>query len=185
MGFSRTGDNGRVTANLYHTTIKNLITNRRSVENVDGVDRDVYTPVNIDESRIIGVEFSGTTRINDWNLTGTLTWQDAQNRSAGRKGEPLLKRPRKKLDLDFSRRFGKHLFGANIFAQGQSEDFGNVDLAGFALVNLRGDIRIERNWSLGLKVNNLFDKDYETAADYPQDGINFMATLRYVADGGR
>ena len=36
------------------------------------------------------------------------------------------------------------------------------------------------NWRLGLVVNNVFDEIYETAAFYPQEGINGLVTLRYV-----
>ncbi len=198
VGFSHSSDMGEWAINIYQTEIKNLIASRRTGTRADvnivcnDDDNDDTTevndladnmPVNIEEARITGIELSGSIRIKDWDVAGTLTWQDAQEIEGDNKDKPLLKRPRKKLDLDFSRRFGGYLFGANIFAQGQSEDFGNfssVDLAGFALVNLRGEFHIERNWSLGLKFNNLFDKEYETADGYPQDGINFLATLRYI-----
>ena len=86
--------------------------------------------------------------------------------------------------MDISRRFGKHLLGTNIYAQGSSKDVGGVDLAGFATVNLRGEIRVARKWSLGLKANNVLDKEYETVANYPQDGINFMLTLHYAPVAG-
>ena len=174
LGFLHSGDHVRWSVNLYRTKIDNLIIYRSGVNE------------NIEKAEVTGIEFSADTTFGGWDIASTLTWQDAKETKGNNKDKSLLRRPRKKLDLDFSRRFGKHLFGVNVYAQGASKDVPPDSNAGFATVNLRGEIRIERNWSLGLKINNLLAKEHETVAFYPQDGINFLATLRYApANGNR
>ena len=180
LGFSHRVDNGGWAVNLFHTKIDDLIVYRARTDNgmYDGANE------NLEQARIIGVEFSRDAKLGEWKAAATLTRQNAEETKGDNQDEPLLKRPQQKLDLDFSRRFGTHHFGLNIFAQSRSYDFGGVDLPGFAVVNLRGKTRVHRNFSLDLKVNNLFDKVYETAYFYPQDGINFMLTLHYAPVAG-
>ena len=139
---------------------------------------------NIDEARIVGIEFSGSTHLGGWNWQVNASYQEAEESSGPRKGDLLARRPRAKLDLDASRRFDRWLLGANVYAQSKSrdlrEDFGGGFNAGFATLNVRGEFRIEKNWVIGLKLNNILDKEYETARFFPQDGFNVMATLRYT-----
>lgn len=172
---SSSGGRGQWGVNVYQTKIRDLIANRQF--------GNINLPVNIDEARIVGVEWSGSVSVDQWDVAAALTWQDAQDRSTARRGESLLRRPRRILDLDVSRRIGAHRVGANVYAKSESEDFGGVDLPGFARVGVRGEMRVAADWTLGLKIDNLFDKEYETVAGYPQDGLNFMATLRYAPRG--
>lgn len=184
LGFSHVGNYGRWGVNLFQTTIDDLIATRLvGMETVNGTDRPINMPVNIKEATIVGVEWTASTRLNDWDMRSTITWQNAKETAGDRQNKPLRKRPEQKLDLDISRQFGRHLVAVNVFAQSSSLDFGEVEIAGFTLVNLRSEIRLQPNWSLGLKINNLLSKDYETAAGYPQDGRNFFATLRYRSSG--
>lgn len=190
VGVSGRSNNGRWAVNAYQTQIRNLIENspagQEAVAGCSG-DVEVTQTANINKARVTGIELTRSLRFGALNMTVTATWQDAQNRNKGAdKNKPLLRRPRSKLDLDFSYRHGIHRLGANIYAQGQSEDNGGrIDIPGFATLNLRGEFRIDRDWSFGVKVNNVLDKKHQTVNGYPQDGSNFMATLRYAPNGGR
>jgi vitamin B12 transporter len=63
------------------------------------------------------------------------------------------------------------------------ERFDNVAntnrLGGFATVDLRADWRFAPRWTLGLRLNNLADKTYETARGYNQAGREGFVVLRY------
>ncbi len=180
VGFSRRGKRAKWEANWYQTTLNNLIASRTQMQTIGGVLRPVSRPVNVQRARIVGVELTASAGLRAWDVRSTLSWQEATQTAGDRNGKRLLKRPQRNLDLDISRRFGTRMLAVNVFAQSSSLDFGETAVAGFALVNVRGEFRLERNWSLGLKINNLLDKQYQTAAGYPQDGLNVLATLRYA-----
>lgn len=172
VGFSRAHRAGRLALNAYRTVIDNLISTRNT-----GADR---RSMNIEETEIHGLEFTASTRLSDWDIKAVVTALDTEQTKGVNRGKQLLRRPREKLDLDISRRMGKRAFGVNIYAQGESEDFGGVDLPGFATINLRGELRLNNTVTLALKIENALDKEYETVENYPQDGRNFMATLRWT-----
>ena len=53
-------------------------------------------------------------------------------------------------------------------------------LGGYATLDLRAEWVATREWALGLKLNNLGDKRYETSLGYDQPGREGFVTLRYT-----
>jgi vitamin B12 transporter len=51
---------------------------------------------------------------------------------------------------------------------------------GYGLVNLYADYRLQRDWVLFARANNIFDKDYETADNYATAGANVFVGVRYA-----
>ncbi len=148
------------------------------------------TTENIERARIRGLEAALKTNISGWALGTSLTLLDPQNRSGGANdGNVLRRRAEKTLRLDLDQSLGKFRYGSTLFAEGRRfEDAENtVELKRYATVDLRVDYALAKNWTLGGRVGNLFDKRYETAAFYNQDGRNYFITLRYrgtARDGG-
>jgi vitamin B12 transporter len=70
----------------------------------------------------------------------------------------------------------------DVHSQGHSyDDLANTKrLAGFATVDLNLGYAVSQDWLINLALNNLLDKEYETAKYYNQDGINALLTLRYT-----
>ncbi len=61
---------------------------------------------------------------------------------------------------------------------GRFDDAANtVPLAGFATLDLHTQYRLDPNWSLNLRLNNLADKAYETARGYNQPGRAAYVTV--------
>jgi vitamin B12 transporter len=52
-------------------------------------------------------------------------------------------------------------------------------MAGYSTTDVRMGYALAEAWSLQLAVNNVFDKEYETASRYNQPGRNYLLTLRY------
>ena len=52
-------------------------------------------------------------------------------------------------------------------------------MGGYALTNLSASYRIDKEWSLFARVNNVFDKQYELVNDYGTAGVNALIGLRY------
>ena len=47
------------------------------------------------------------------------------------------------------------------------------------MADLNAQWQFQRDWSLGARLNNVFDRQYETAWGYNQPGRELHLTLRY------
>lgn len=174
IGFAGDSDVGRYTVNLFDTRIDDLI----------AFDAATSAPANIDEARVSGLELTLDSDIADWKVATSLTFQYPKSTSGFNDGNVLPRRAKIFGSIDISRTMGKLRVGATIHAQGSAyDDLANsTKLDGFTTVDLRSEYFLTKAWSLGLRVNNLFDEEYETAAYYNQDGVNGMLTLKYAPE---
>ncbi len=141
-----------------------------------------FSPDNIDEARILGLEGSLGTRVAGFDMNAALTLLDPENRSTGaNEGNTLPRRARESLSLDLDRSLGVWSIGGRLYAAGKRyDDLANtVELDPYATLDLRAEYRLQRDWRLQAKVTNLFDAEYETAAWYNQQGRVVLVTLRY------
>jgi vitamin B12 transporter len=163
---------GRWSVNAFETEVTDLI----------GFD-PTFTPVNIDSARIRGVETTAAMRLaRDWDARVNLTLQDPENRSNGaNNGKLLNRRSEQSLRLDLDRDFGPFRLGGTLRAEGRRFDdqANTVRLGGYAILDLRAEYALAKDWRLQAKVQNLFDKDYETAYLFNQPGRSLFVTLRY------
>lgn len=139
-------------------------------------------PRNIEQARIRGVELAGETTLAGWALSGTATWLDARNETAGAlEGNELPRRARRSGRIDADRGFGAFSVGATVAgASARYDDAANgTRMGGYATADLRVGYRFTPAWTLQLALRNVFDKRYETVAYYNQPGREWQATLRY------
>ena len=147
-----------------------------------GATEFTTAPANIDHVRIRGLEAAFDTRLADWEVKTSLTLLDPKNRSAGtNQGNVLPRRAEQALRLDLDRALGKYRVGTTLFAEGRRfDDLANTHrLGGYATIDLRAEYLFTKAWRAQARVENLFDKDYETAAFYNQPGRSVYLTLRY------
>jgi len=173
FGVSKTRGNSKVSVNVFRTEIDNLV----------ALTDDFSTYINIDKAEITGIETSASTRAGAWDMNANVTVQDPKNAGGGANdGKQLRRRPKLLMNWDIARRIGRLALGAELHARGRTfVDAANTrTTSGFAVLNLRGEVALRKNWRLLLKINNALDKEYETVEFYPQDGRNFLATLRYT-----
>lgn len=161
---------GRLAVNLFQTRVDELI----------GYD-SAFNVVNIDEARITGAEIEYAWRGDGWQLRQNLSWLDPENRSQANHGKLLARRAKQVANTDLSAGFGDFELGGTLHAEGKRyDDAGNNQrLGGYATLDLRAAYRFAKQWQLQARVGNVFDKQYETAAYYVQQGRNFFVTLRY------
>lgn len=173
LGIAGSRGAARWSVNLFRTEIDDLIAYDVSEDKVN----------NVDQARITGLELAASNRLGDWVLSGALTLLDVENRGRDAfRGNELPRRAATSGRIDLDRQLGKLLLGASLVGQGRSyDDLGNSRrLDGFTVVDLRAEYALSGPWTLAAKIGNVFDKDYETAAFYNQDGINGMLTVRYT-----
>ena len=171
------GMRGRYASTAWSITWFNTL-----IDELIGFDSS-FSPVNIDQARVKGVEFDVDSHIGEnWKLGANFTWQDPKNESALNDGNQLVRRSKRsgRVDLDFIQNTWS--VGVAVIAAGKSyDDLANTrELGAYQLVDLRGQVELHQDWLLQLRVENLFDQDYETSSDYNQPGLGAYLTLRFL-----
>jgi vitamin B12 transporter len=135
-------------------------------------------PENVQRARIDGWTLGYTGRLDATTLRADLELLDPRNVNTGRQ---LQRRARRQLTLGADHTVGAWRFGGSLLAVGDRfDDTANRRrLGGYATLDVYTDWQLDRDWSLQAKINNLTDKDYQTAFAYNQPGRAFYLTLRW------
>jgi vitamin B12 transporter len=155
---------------------------RTTTEDLIAFDSVTYAPANIAAARVVGAEFAFRATLADWALNANASLLHPENRSTdSNRGNVLPRRAEEIANVDVGRRIGAFGFGAALHAEGRRYDdlANNNKLAGYATLDVRGDYTFARAWMLQARVANLFDKQYETARYFNQDGRSYFLTVRY------
>jgi vitamin B12 transporter len=173
VGLRGTPDWGHWSLSVYRNDIHDMIS----------WDAALNLPNNIDRARITGLEGVVGGKLSGWDVRATATLMNARNDAAGgfNNGNELPRRPRQSARFDADRSFGRFSLGASWYLASRTyDDIGNQHpLGGYALTNLRAGWTFNADWTVQLALNNVFDKDYETAWFYNQPGRNVMLTLSW------
>ena len=123
---------------------------------------------NIARAAIDGAELTWRFDAGTWTASANWTWQDARDADSGSR---LLRRPRQKGSALVEQGFGEHLrVGLELFHNGRREDVGGLQLDAYTLLNLRARWTLSDAWSLGARIENLNDRDYELVRGYNTPG---------------
>ena len=146
-------------------------------------------PANIPRARIDGFGLSYQAQLRDWTLAASADHMNPRNDTEGTAafGKQLLRRARNSVKALADWTQGDWRFGGTLTAFGEryddrfNDDFSvtTVRLPAYATVDLRTDWRLARDWRLGLRLNNIANRAYETAYGYNQPGREVYVTLRY------
>lgn len=158
---------------IYQNRIKDLITATPDFSTVDNIDRAKITGLEVDYQLLQG----------PWNLGINANVQQAKNEATD---ERLLRRASKSLSAQLGRKIGPHRLGLQLQAVGDRPDIdpvtfstAGVKTGGYGLLTLLGEAQLLPRLTLGARVENLLDHDYQTALGYRQSGIAAYGTLRY------
>lgn len=148
----------------YHTNIDDLIA--------------IYPVENVEKAQIDGLEAEISTQIMGWRNALNMAMLSPRDRVTNLR---LTRRAEQTLSYDVSRSFDAFDVGAHVLAQGNRfDDRANTnEVDGFVTVDLRTTYHIDKNWMLSAKLNNLLDKQYQTADTYNNLGRNFFFTIHY------
>lgn len=132
-----------------------------------------YTPYNVDEARIRGLELSSGWQGDALSVKASATWQDPIDKSDG---SQLVRRAKRFARLDVDYAVNDWNFGTTLRGSSERYDSDGTRLGGYALVGLRSSWQVMPSVQLSAKLDNLFDRDYELANGYDVEG-------RYVEGG--
>ena len=154
---------------------------RSEVENLIAHDSATNSPGNVSRVRIHGLEAALGAQVSGFDLSASLTLLDPRNRDAAARGKQLVRRPRQVVRVDVDRTLGRFDVGATVHAEGSRyDDLANTRrIGGFYTADLRAAYRPGGAWSVQGRVENLFDRRYETVSAFNQPGRGFFITLRY------
>ena len=138
-----------------------------------------YMPQNVAAAVLTGWTFAYAGQWGGYEAKASVDLLDPRDESTGKL---LLRRAREQGAISLSRVEGAWSWGTEWQAVGpRFNDVANLKrLGGYGLVNLFGAYRLERDWSLFARANNLFDKRYEQIADYGTAGASLFVGVRYT-----
>jgi vitamin B12 transporter len=154
-----------------------------------GTSSSNSTPINIPRAEIKGWAVSHEAQWSAFTVNTSYDYVDPRNRDVrsngtlgNNSGKLLPRRAKNNFKLAADWASGAWSVGSTVVAS--DERFDNAAntnrLGGFVTVDLRADWRFAPQWSLGVRLNNLADKTYETARGYNQAGREGFVTLRYT-----
>jgi vitamin B12 transporter len=147
-----------------------------SIEDLIEFDFQTFTLQNLDEAEIRGAQLGYEYRGESFVLRADLVRQRAENAATGAR---LLRRAEQTATISYTHSIGAHRLGLSILASGDREDFGGVELPGFVVANLTGQLQLGDQWQLNARIENLADTEYQTAANYRMQERSGFLELKY------
>lgn len=140
-----------------------------------------FSPANISEARIRGLETGVGFRQEAWHWGADLSVVHAENQDAGYQGNQLPRRPERTLKVYADYTAERWSSGLDVISTGQTwDDLANTQpLNRWTRFDLRADYSLTPDWLLQGKIENLLDEDYETAGYYIEPGLGFQLSVRY------
>lgn len=154
---------------VYKTDITNLIAYYSDPVTFDS------TMKNIDKAEIKGVDASYQIRHGKWDHILSYQYIDAKNAATGKK---LLNRPQDTIKWRVNYAADRWSAGSAVIWEGK-RDVSKGTLPGFTVVNLYTTYQVTPEWILGSRIENLFDKEYQTNPGYNTQDRLLTVSARY------
>ncbi len=160
---------------VYRNKVDNLIT----FASAGGCASTLGCYRNTAHAEYSGATFSGTQRVGDVSLRGSLDLQDPRDTVTNKL---LARRSREHASFGADTQFGTWTVGAEVQASGKRfDDAANTNrLGGYTLLNLYASTRIARDYSLVARIDNVADKPYELIRTYATPGRVLYVGLKWA-----
>ena len=169
INIKRIKENSRLNISVFKNNVTNLI----------DFDYQDYVLKNITQTTNEGLEIRYKLLGNNWDINFTFRAQDPKDNQ----GEQLLRRSKKSASFSLTKNINGFTTSFNFSAFGKRKDFGDIRLPGYGLSNLSTSWVINKKLKFSLKLENVFDKDYFTAATsnafYLNQGRSVWMRLNY------
>ena len=151
------------------------------VDDLIAYDSATFAPANLDSAGIMGLEIEGQKSLGNWQMAAALTFLSAEQDGGAYDGNELPRRPGEVMEFRADRNFGKFSVGGSLRGAGSAyDDLANSrKIDSYAVVDLRANYSVAKNWALTGKIANLADEDYEHASYYRQPGRSFFLGLQW------
>ncbi len=138
----------------------------------------VWRPYNVNNAKISGAELTGTASFGPWEVSSAFTWLEPEDR---RTGNELPNRSKTNLALSARRSFTNWWLALDLKNQGKRyKDAANTVASGsYTTAGLRLGYSISNSLDTVLRIDNLFDEDYQLNDGYNQDGRHWQLGLTW------
>lgn len=170
----------RISATAYRNEVSNLLVC------CQGLPQDF--PVNVGSATIEGLTLAYEGWFANYHLRSSADFQSPKNDDTDKL---LVRRARQHGSVWLGQTWGKLEIGSEMIASGQRfNDADNfIKLSGYTLFNLTAQYKLDNDWSINARLNNLFDRDYALATTatafspaapaYNTPGTNLFVGVRY------
>jgi len=149
---------------------------RNDIEDLIEFDFLTFTLANVGKAEIRGVQLGYEYGGDSFTLRTELVSQEADNATTGTR---LLRRAEQSASISYTQNIGRHRLGVSVLASGDREDFGGRKLDSYAIANVTAQLRLNASWQLNARIENLFDEEYQTAADFRMQERSGFIELKY------
>ena len=141
-------------------------------------------PANVPKATINGATLAWDAQVDALALAASFDYVNPRNDAADTPDfdKQLPRRAPRALKLSADWQSGAYRVGAALQAySARFDDTANeIRLGGYGVVDLHAEWAFTRDWTLGLRLNNVAAKVYETALGYNQPGREAFVTLRWA-----
>lgn len=155
-------------ANFYRNQIQNLIQCQKGYI--------TCTKGNTD-AEIEGIELA--LGLDTWLVHHDFNYDYTRAKDKNANDQQLLRRAKHKGAWLTSFTTGQMTWSTEVLYVGERLDVGNVELSPYTLVNLGATYAATNQLTLGGRIDNLFDRNYEVAKGYASPGTEFKVTADY------
>ncbi|MGF6792270.1 TonB-dependent receptor domain-containing protein [Paraburkholderia sp. 35.1] len=146
---------GVMRLNAFQTRYTNLID---YVQTIPGI----YLAENVGRAKVQGLEGSWSGHVGKTDVRATVTLQNPVDLD---NGTDLVRRARRFGSFAVNRSIGGWRVGGEWIVSGPRTD-STGNLGGYGIVNLSARYNVTKAWYVSAQIDNLFNKDYETAYSY-------------------
>lgn len=166
----------RASAFLFRTKSRDLIVYQYDPATFTG------STFNINKAKIQGLELMQSYTLNNFQAQGNITYLNARNASEGELDYHLPRRPELQFTGSLSYTYDKWSSRLGVISSGKRFDRINNanEVGGFTTYNLGFKHQTTPDLSLGVRLDNLFDKEYQTVSGYNQPDRTLWFDLEYA-----
>jgi len=165
LGLQWAQDGNVLRATVFRTKIQDLLL----------YDLATFAFNNVTSATNKGLELSYSAKVAETDLRASMTLQDPIDESTGLR---LVRRARTMASLGASRPFGPWTIGADVRYTGARPDAATKPTLGaYTLVNLSARYALSDGLALTARMENLLDRNYQTAYSYNQPGRSYFVGL--------
>lgn len=166
-------------ATVFHNRIRDLIIWQPAPTASDPYR---WLPMNVSTARNSGITLTAATQWGPGTrIKLNATWQNPEDADTGAR---LQRRSRQFGGLHLTHRIGEWSLGADLTRVGARFDSGDQSpgtrMGGYTLLAVFGSWRINPDWALEARVNNLTDRSYQNSLSYTTAGREGQITLRWT-----
>lgn len=135
-------------------------------------------PQNVANATLRGVTLELAAHADDLAVKGSIDFQQPKDDATG---NLLPRRARQHASIVVLQTWRALRVGAELIASSArfDDDPNTRRMGGYATVNLTADYTLAAGWTLFTRLDNVFDKHYELAADYNTPGASVFVGVRY------